>query len=352
MKARHAISQWHSLQAALFLSICLLLPATAAQQATCSGQVSEVSAVGMTVSDLDRSMEFYSRVLGFEKISEVEVSGDDYEHLEGVFGLRMRVARMRLGEEFIELLEFVAPKGRPRPAEMRSNDRTFQHIALITGDMERAYARLRKNKIEHISPGPQRLPDWNKNAGGIQAFYFRDPDGHPLEVLAFPMDKGNPKWHRLAAANPDRLFLGIDHTAIGVSDTESSLRFYRDTLGFRVAGESDNYGIEQERLNNVFGAHLRITGLRAPAGPGIEFLEYLTPRDGRLAPADLKANDLVWWQTRLATPDAICTAQGVRAGHYAIVSGSVVTTADDKLGFHKAALVRDPDGHAFLLAEK
>src|SRR2546430_12033448 len=45
----------------------------------------------------------------------------------------------------------------------------------------RSYKRLRENKVEHASSGPQRLPDWNRNAGGIQAFYFRDPDGHFLE---------------------------------------------------------------------------------------------------------------------------------------------------------------------------
>ena len=68
--------------------------------------------------------------------------------------------------------------------------------------------------------------------------------------------------------------------------------------GMQVAGESENYGPEQERLNNVFGARLRITALRAQAGPGIEFLEYLAPRDGRPYPADAKPNDLVHWQTK------------------------------------------------------
>ena len=79
------------------------------------------------------------------------------------------------------------------------------------------------------------MPDWNKNAGGIKAFYFKDPDGHALEILQFPADKGNPKWQQLAAAHPDRLFLGIDHTAIVVGDTEASLKFYRDVLGLQVA---------------------------------------------------------------------------------------------------------------------
>ena len=41
-------------------------------------------------------------------------------------------------------------------------------------------------------------------------------------------------------------FCGIDHTAIMVSDTETSLKFYRDTLGMQIAGESENYGTEQE----------------------------------------------------------------------------------------------------------
>src|SRR5712671_4347956 len=219
--------------------------------------VTGVDSIGLNVSDLDRSVEFYSKVLSFEKVSDTEVDGSGYEHLEGVFGLRMRTARMRLGDEFIELTEFLAPKGRPAPVDTRANDRWFQHIAIITSDMERAYKRLREYKVEHASSGPQRLPDWNKNAGGIQAFYFRDPDGHFLEVLAFPPDKGNAKWHR----GSKDLFLGIDHTAIVISDTDASLRFYRDALGLKIVGESENYGPEQERLNNVFGARLRITTL-------------------------------------------------------------------------------------------
>src|SRR5262249_18646839 len=169
-------------------------------------------------------------------------------------------------EECIRLTEYLAPKGRPIPTEARSNDRSFQHIAIIVSDMDKAYAWLRQNRVEHASSGPQRLPDWNKNAAGIRAFYFRDPDGHPLEILQFPLDKAAAKWHQ----SWDKLFLGTDHPAIVVGDTSESLSFYRDLLGMRVAGESENYGTEQEHLNNVFGARLRITSLRASAGPGVE----------------------------------------------------------------------------------
>lgn len=306
-----------------------------------------VDAVGMTVSDVDRSVEFYSKVLTFEKLSDVEVWGDEYEHLQGVFGLRMRVVRMRLGNETIELTEYLAPRGRPIPVDSRSNDRWFQHIPIIVSDMDRAYAWLRQHKVPHASTGPQRLPNWNKNAGGIRAFYFRDPDGHNLEILQFPPDKGDPRWHRPA----DKLFLGIDHTAIVVSDTGASLQFYRDVLGLRVVGESENYGPDQERLNTVFGARLRITTLRAGAGPAIEFLEYLTPRDGRPYPADHRANDLMHWQTRLTASGAGATAQALRAGKAQFVSPGVIAMPDGPLGFVKGFLVRDPDGHVMQLVE-
>src|SRR3974377_1222076 len=200
------------------LLLALVVPQGFAQQATL---VDGVDAIGITVSDMDRAVDFYSKVLTFEKVSDVERAGKNYEHREGVFGLRMRVVRMKLGDEYIELTEYLAPKGRPIPVDSRSNDRWFQHIAIIVSDMDKAYAWLRQNKVEHASSGPQRLPDWNKNAAGISAFYFKDADGHPLEVLQFPPDKCLEKWPRPT----DKLFLGIGHTAIVVWNTDASVKF-------------------------------------------------------------------------------------------------------------------------------
>ncbi len=305
-------------------------------------EIRSIGTILITVGDMDRSLDFYSRVLTFEKVSDTELAGDDVEHLFGLFGARVRVVRMKLGDESVELVQFLSPRGRSIPTDSRSNDLWFQHIAVIVSDMNRAYQVLRQNKVEHASSGPQRLPDWNKNAGGIKAFYFKDPDEHPVEILEFPEGKGDPKWHR----GNERLFLGIDHTAIAVSDTDTSLKFYRDLLGLRVAGESENYGTEQEHLNNVFGAHLRITALRAPTGPGIELLEYLSPRDGRPFPVDELANDLVHRETILMTPDADAAASQLNAARVKFVSSGVVVNHMQMLEFSKAFLVRDPDGHA------
>ena len=312
-----------------------------------AAKVARVESVGMTVSDLDRAVAFYTRVLPFEKLSETELEGSELEALEGVFGAHVRVARLGLGQETLELTEYLAPRGHPVPADSRSNDRWFQHLALIVSDMDRAYALLRAHHVEHASSAPQRLPDWNPKAGGIRAFYFKDPDGHPLEVLEFPPAKGEPRWH----AKDGRLFLGIDHTAIVVSDTDASLHFWRDILGLVVAGESENWGTEQEHLNNVFGAHLRITTLRAPAGPGVELLEYLSPRDGRPRPADAHANDLIEWQTSVVAHETPRLLEALRAAHAPLGSSDLIALPTSGLGFASGILVSDPDGHSVRLVD-
>jgi catechol 2,3-dioxygenase-like lactoylglutathione lyase family enzyme len=306
-----------------------------------------VERVGFTVSDMDRAVQFYTSVLPFEKLSDTEVDGREYELLTGVFGARSRVVRLRLGDEQLELTEFLAPRGRSIPPDMQANDLLFQHVAIIVSDIDAAYARLRRSNVAHASTAPQRLPDWNPGAGGIRAFYFRDPDGHFLELLQFPPDKGHARWHRR-----DRLFLGIDHTAIVVGDTERALALYRDVLGMTIAGAGENHGIEQEHLNNVFGARLRITTLRAaPREIAVELLEYLAPRDGRPAPRDLRANDIAHWETTIAHRDAdVLIRAAASRPPFALVSPRLADVTSS-LGF-TGALIRDPDGHGLRIATK
>lgn len=333
------------LTTALMTAFLLVLKVSAQEHVSL---VTSVSAIGMTVEEMDRSVQFYRDVLAFEKVSDVEVWGESYERLQGVFGARIRIVRMRLGDEHIDLTEYIAPKGKPYPIDTRSNDHWFQHIAIVVSDMDKAYNHLRKYNVRHASTGPQRIPEWNAPAAGIRAFYFRDPDGHFLEVIYFPKGKGDMKWQDSGG----KLFLGIDHTAIVVSNTEESLRFYRDLLGLRYAGESENHGTEQEHLNNVFGARLRISGLRAKAGPGIEFLEYLTPGNGRPSPHDLQANDIAHWQTTLGVVSTTDAWKRVRSARMHAVSPGPVTLPDASAGFRTGLLVRDPDGHPVLLIDQ
>lgn len=338
----------HPLEIPLGWLIVSLLTIAAFVASTNGQAVTKVESVGFTVSDMEKALDFYTRILPFEKVSDREIAGSEFERLSGVFGARVRIVELKLGAEHLELTEYLTPQGRPIPVDSRSNDRWFQHVAIIVSDMDRAYQLLRSNRVRHASTGPQTLPPYITAAAGIRAFYFKDFDNHVLEILQFPHDKGSAKWHNPALCG--KLFLGIDHTAIVVGDSERSLTFYRDTLGLTVAGTSENYGPEQEHLNNVFGARLHITGL-STAGDGIavEFLEYLAPTGGRPFPTDTLSSDLWHWQTNFAANDIGGLLRSYRPEY--ISPGSVLFDSS-MFGIKKAALMRDPDGHAVRLAER
>jgi len=310
-----------------------------------------VGQIVIVVSDLERAEKFYTEVLSFRAAATREAHADSFDRLTGIFGTNVRVATLELGSESIELIEYRTPRGRPVPPDSRSNDQWFQHLAIVVSDMEAASARLMQYHVQQISTAPQTLPEWNKNAAGIKAFYFRDPDDHPLELIYFPPAKGDPRWQASDKA-PRPLFLGLDHTAITVADTERGLRFDRDLLGFPVVGESLNYGVEQDHLNHVFGSKVRITSLRSSSGPGIEFLEYVAPRDGRRRPGDAKANDLWSSETTIIAKDFSNALAAGAAGKVEFVSAEPQETAPLGEKGSRGLLLRDPDGHLVLFESR
>ncbi|MBE9113460.1 VOC family protein [Nodosilinea sp. LEGE 07298] len=300
--------------------------------------------VGFTVADMARSLDFYTQILPFQKISDQQLSGKAFEQLTGLSDITLRVVQFQLGDEILELTEY-SSEGKPIPADTRSNDRWFQHLAIVVSDMEKAHHQVQQHLVRNVSTQPQTLPQWNPDVAGIQAFYFQDPDGHFLELIQFPPDKGAAKWRQ----DSDDLFLGIDHTAIVVADTDTSLEFYQDTLGLALEQSIENYGQEHEHLSRVPGAHLKITRLNPSQGIGVELLEYLAPQDGRPMPDDVRPNDIVHWQTTLVAKDVLALTAQTLTEPVSFDSSGVVTVPPDITGFKQAALVRDPDGHALRL---
>ncbi|MFM9835845.1 MAG: VOC family protein [Methylophilaceae bacterium] len=324
---------------ALTLGSLVLLTSVAVE-----GRILEVKTISLTVSNIEQSVAFYEKALDFKKVSEQVIANSNYDTLTGIYGTRVKVATLQLGQETIQLEQHLTQQGRPVPVDSRSNDLWFQHFAIVVSDMNKAYRQLQQVSYQAISSAPQTIPESNKGAAGIKAYKFKDPDGHPLELLYFPADKGRAVWHQ--ANRP--VFEGIDHSAITISDTDRSLAFYRDLLGFTVAGQGLNTGATQEQLDNAFGAVVRITGLRGEStnGPGLEFLQYLTPSGGRATPIDSKTSDiahahLVVVVDNLEKLTDTLTKQGV------IFVSSQVTSVNDK----RQLMVKDPDGHAVVLQQ-
>jgi catechol 2,3-dioxygenase-like lactoylglutathione lyase family enzyme len=232
--------------------------------------VTEIVRISRVVADLDRAEEFYRRALAFRPIAREPVDATIVAAL-GIGRAAQVVAR--LGGQEIALVR-CEQAGRPYPADSRSNDLWFQHLAIVVSDIDAAYAHLTAySGWRAISEGgPVTLPPAND---GVRAFKFRDPDGHPLELIWFPPGAGREIWRRRDAAG---LFLGIDHTALAIACTARAVAFYSG-LGFSVSARSLNDSPEQSRLDGFAGAKARITALRPPGsdGPGLEVLGYDPP---------------------------------------------------------------------------
>ncbi len=302
-----------------------------------------IDRITLIVSDLDRAEEDYVRTFG----CRVEQRGDIDPSLTGVLCVRQARGRrslLRLGRERIELLEFTDSAGRPYPPDSTSTDLWFQHMAIIVNDMTDAHQRVMANRrFRPISRhGPVRLPD---NSGGVTAFKFRDHDGHPLELLAFPEGRVPGPWRTANGTGP---FLGVDHTAIAVSGTARSARFFGSVFGFSTGTRTENRGPEQDDLDDVDDVHVSVTRL-APdlPAPRLELLHYHVGT--RLPiPHDTASNDIVATHcvVRVASLEATAAALARRgtplAGHdLMILRGGI-----------RAALVAGPDGHRFLVEEQ
>lgn len=210
---------------------------------------------------------------------------------------------IRLGDQRLVLRRAMASGPRPAPA----NACAFQHCAIIVSDMDDAMARLAAVAgWSAISvAGAERLPD---ASGGATAFKFRDPDGHPLELLQFPPQRVPAAWR--GGEGP---FLGIDHSAITVSGTDRAAAFW-ERLGFRVADRHVNEGPEQGRLDGLPGPDVRVeVTTLVPAGgapPHLELLAYATPPglpgsvpDGSTLATSVLLTDAPRFEGGLADPD-------------------------------------------------
>ena len=175
--------------------------ASAQAPAAASGQIHirSIGPVITTVAEMDRSVEFYSHVLTFERVSDTEVAGDELEHLFGVFGSRARIVRMRLGGESIEFVQFLAPRGRPIPVDSRSNDLWFQHFAVIVSDMVRAMRFCGKTMWNMPRPVRSGCRIGTRTPAASKLFISKIPTDTLLKSFIFPPAKATRNGRRRPA---------------------------------------------------------------------------------------------------------------------------------------------------------
>ncbi|MDO5712294.1 MAG: VOC family protein [Micrococcales bacterium] len=232
--------------------------------------VAGIAAIRLISADAEALARFYQRALGFVVEGE-EAAADPF------CGRLRRLIVLRLGDGRLEIAEPALPAA---PSPVPGIGTGFQHFAIVAPVMAEAFARLdRQPGWTAISQGgPQVLP---ASSRGVTAFKFRDPEGHPLELLSFPPGGTPARWQ-----GREGVTVGIDHTAIVVGDTAASLAFY-GRLGFRQTGRTLNRGPAQAALDGLPDPVVEVTALAIPAAPS-PHLELLCYRTGlpRAAPAD------------------------------------------------------------------
>ena len=134
----------------------------------------------ITVSDLERSIQFYRDLLGLELVmtEESERSQDDRSKALGVAGARVKLALLRAGTARVELIQYVTSTG--RPYDRKVNDTGAMHIAFQVDDIDAAYRRMVDRGVVFTS-SPATIP-----AGPMKGWrwtYFFDPDGVSLEII-------------------------------------------------------------------------------------------------------------------------------------------------------------------------
>ena len=310
--------------------------------------IQAVEAVIQNSMAAEASVDWYQSRFGFVCSHQDVLGGPEFAVLFQLpADIQLRRWILRLGQEQLQVWGWPSGDCAPYPEMWGGNDRWFQHICLVTDHLSVQVTGLEADHLGVISSAPQILPQWNQAAAGIRAFKFKDPDGHPLELLQFPADKGDPRWHE--DQQDDGRPKGFDHSAISIADTNASLAFYRDILGFHVKGQCINSGIEQDHMDGLSDTRVAITAIGPVLGPmGVEFLNYQSPSGGR------DRTSPQW--SDLCDRKLLLRADNIQELHQQLNPHRARNNCSDLLAIENALFgssygftVRDPDAHGLII---
>ena len=147
-----------------------------------------VDHINLVVSDLKRSIRFYTELLGFKEIKRARLEGEWIESIIGLKNVRANVVYIvaPAGEPRLELLCFDSPRGKAIPANSIANTPGLRHIALRVEDIHAMVKRLKEVGVK-VMGEPVAVPTGviTHDAGHKILCYFLDPDGILLELAEY-----------------------------------------------------------------------------------------------------------------------------------------------------------------------
>jgi glyoxylase I family protein len=152
--------------------------------------IARIDHVGITVSDVERSLGFYRDVLGLRVIAESTLAESDVAELLGLDSVQLRIADLDSGDgRIVELIQYLQPKGRQIAFE--GSDVATVHIAFTVDDLGAVWKRLTDAGATIVSRRPITISEPGGDFDGAICLYVRDPDGAILELIQRRLDQIN-----------------------------------------------------------------------------------------------------------------------------------------------------------------
>jgi len=140
-----------------------------------------VNHTSFTVSDLDRSIKFYTETLGMELISLAERPQEFCEKVTGIPGARMKIAYVKGADYNVELIQYLSPPG--QKLDTRNNNIGSAHLCFTVENLMEMFHDL-SSKGVRFRGEPVNIPA-GPNKGGL-VVYLVDPDDNNLEFIEYP----------------------------------------------------------------------------------------------------------------------------------------------------------------------
>lgn len=134
----------------------------------------EMHHTGLSVTDMDRSLELYRDVLGMTVEWDITIEDrPEFGTVIGLPGVRERIAMLRLNNCRVELFQFFEPKG--KKIERRQCDIGYMHVAFVVDELEDICSKLEEMGIEFYSEA--------EDLGTVRVIFFKGFDGETIELM-------------------------------------------------------------------------------------------------------------------------------------------------------------------------
>ena len=146
--------------------------------------IKDVAHIGITVSDMDKSIKFYTDILKLKYSGELLMQGEETDLLFGLKNCKVRVAYLNANDNItappIELIQFLNSNAKNNKASLTKA--SISEVCFMVDNIDDMYNYLIQNNIECLSP-PQTFDFTKYGFGKSKAIYFKDPDGIILELM-------------------------------------------------------------------------------------------------------------------------------------------------------------------------